>query len=114
VQTAVCSGGTCALSAPADAGSVACGSTTCTAGQVCVMDQFEGGVLVMPNDAGMCPAGDQNQNGQCQPLPTYHCATFPAAGGSSLACGAARSVGDGGSPCQSATAGLVQCFLMAP
>jgi hypothetical protein len=112
----VCSNGTCALSqgGPPDAGSVTCGAVTCGAGDICVMNQFEGGAVQLPNDAGMCPDGESNLGGHCQPLPTFHCAVAPSGCAAGLTCGCAQSVCDPGFMCMQASAGLVQCFLLAP
>ncbi len=118
-QAAVCVGGMCTLATLADAGNEgggsACGGTTCGPGDLCVMDQFEGGVALGPNDAGMCPDGDVlGSNGLCTALPTYRCSPTPAACASGLTCGCAQPLCDSGYTCMQASAGLVQCYLMAP
>jgi hypothetical protein len=111
----VCSHGTCGVALPlgTGGGSVACGTTTCTGGEVCVMNQFEGGAVMSPNDAGMCPDGDVNNNNVCNPEPTYHCAPAPACP-SGLSCTCAQSLCQSSYTCQEASQGLVKCLLAAP
>jgi hypothetical protein len=109
-QATVCSHGTCALATPTP---VSCGTTTCPDGQVCVSNQTEGGAIIMA-DGGTCPSGRHDEGGLCQPDPTYQCAAAPAACGASLSCACAASLCAAPSMCQSASAGLVACVLLAP
>jgi hypothetical protein len=110
VETPACQSGTCAL-VPV---SSACGSATCSSDQVCVVNQIEGGAVRLPDDAGVCPVGTQNNNGYCEPLPTYRCAPRPAACGSGLSCECAQSLCDPNYVCETAAAGAIQCDLQAP
>jgi hypothetical protein len=116
VATPVCTKGTCDVTFPPapDGGPVACGTMTCQPGELCVQSQFEGGAVMLPNDAGMCPAGEMNENGICQHLPTYACAATPPACASSLSCACAQSLCQSSYTCTSASQGLVQCLLAAP
>jgi hypothetical protein len=71
-----------------------CGDVTCQPSEVCVRQQFNGGALQMPDDAGMCPPGSVPSGGGpgafCMRLPDYHCAPRPGAcGGAALSCGCA-------------------------
>jgi hypothetical protein len=111
----VCTDGTCGVASPkgTDAGSVACGTMTCTGGEVCVQNQVEGGAAIFPNDAGMCPDGDWNNGVVCEPPPTYSCAPAPACP-SGLSCSCAQSVCQQGYACQEASQGTVKCLLSAP
>lgn len=98
-----------------DGGHVACGAATCAEGEVCVMDQFEGGPLHPPNDAGMCPDGDVLLGSSCEPAPSYRCVKEPAScttGG--LSCSCAQSLCQSGYTCKSAKDGEVSCYLLAP
>jgi hypothetical protein len=67
----------------------ACGSQTCAPGQLCQRNQIEGGVAVLPDDAGVCPAGTENVGGTCRRLPTYHCFAIPKACGATIDCACA-------------------------
>jgi hypothetical protein len=109
LTASICAQGTCDLLQT----KIPCGSTPCTGSQVCVMNQLEGGAQ-LPADGGVCPAGDHDVNGVCQPLPTYHCAPLPATCAAGLSCGCAQSLCDSGYTCQSASLGTLQCVLMAP
>jgi hypothetical protein len=72
-----------------------------------------GGPLVLPDDAGACPAGRVNENGQCAPLPTYACADSPAVA-SSLSCAQAETLCTGGTMCTQVVGDVVECSLNAP
>jgi hypothetical protein len=96
-----------------DAGPVACGATMCTGGDVCVVNQTEGGAAIFPNDAGMCPDGDVLIGMLCDPAPTYHCAPAPACP-SGLSCACAQSLCQSLHMCQEASQGTVTCVLAAP
>jgi hypothetical protein len=74
----ICVGGqwTCGNCA-ADAGP-APGCSSCLAWQVCVRDQVQGGAVIFPNDAGVCPAGLHMWGDQCINDPTYFCVEKPA------------------------------------
>lgn len=86
-DTSDTNGATDAADAP-DA-SFACGSQTCAPGQLCQRNQIEGGVVMLPDDAGVCPAGSENVGGTCRRLPTYHCITIPQACGATIDCACA-------------------------
>lgn len=116
-----CVAGKCAVApvrtfdgGPGEGGTVACGAKTCSGGDVCVMDQFEGGALHTPNDAGLCPDGDVKIGAGCNPAPTFHCAPEPAACSGALSCGCAQSLCQSGYSCMTAKNGLVGCYLLAP
>jgi hypothetical protein len=112
-----CANGTCAIPSPPDGGSDAgatCGGVVCASDQVCVMNQVEGGAVVPPNDAGMCTGTDVLLNGMCDPPPSYRCAPAPTTCSGGLDCTCAQPLCNANYTCQSASAGLVQCFLQAP
>lgn len=97
-------------------GGGSCGTATCTAGQVCVSNQTQGGAIITPDDAGMCPAGDADfgDAGRCEQIPVYHCAAIPAACTSGVTCGCAGSLCEQLHICISASSALVECVLEAP
>jgi hypothetical protein len=70
-------------------GSGHCVSTSCPSSELCVQAQVGGGVVVFPDDAGVCPADRElGATGRCDYIPTYRCVQRPAAcmGGVSCAC----------------------------
>jgi hypothetical protein len=75
--------------ADAPDGAFGCGSQTCAPGQLCQRNQIEGGAIVLPDDAGVCPSGRENVGGTCRRLPTYFCHAIPAACGPSIDCACA-------------------------
>jgi hypothetical protein len=97
---------------------------TCRGGAWCVSDQVLGGVVIRPDDAGMCPAGRIPSVGgaltTCVQAPVYHCATlpgacFPQGGAAPSPCVCDPSICPGGFNCSlgSATA-TVQCLELVP
>jgi hypothetical protein len=97
-----------------DSGPIACGTTTCSSSDVCVMNQFEGGALHPPSDAGTCPDGDVLIGPSCSPAPTYQCEPTPSACAAGLTCTCAQSLCDSSYRCMDAKDGLVSCYLEAP
>jgi hypothetical protein len=97
---------------------------TCDPGSVCVEDQTSGGALVLPDDAGDCPAGrvatDAGMTRICQVEPTFHCAMLPSAcatapGSTAIAhCTCAPSLCSGEGMCSDLSPTLVECLLLAP
>jgi hypothetical protein len=100
-ETPVCDQGTCALT-------VSCGTTTCSAGQVCVWELTEG--PGQPQDGGTCPAGEHLSGSECLPGPTYHCASPPSSCGVGPSCDCADSLCDPGYACTGANGLTLQCI----
>jgi len=74
-------------------GGAACGTMTCSAAQVCVRTNIQGGACVFPEDGGTCPAGTSAGSGPCCIRdPSFACASRPDACASSLTCACAASV----------------------
>jgi hypothetical protein len=115
-----CVAGKCAIqsktldSGKPDSGGTACGKETCASGDVCVMNQFEGGAIHPPNDAGMCPDGDVRSGSSCNPEPTFHCAPSPSGCSKGLSCACAMTLCQSGYTCMDAKDDLVECYLEAP
>jgi hypothetical protein len=84
---AVCSRGTCGLATPGAGAQIACHTTLCTGGDICV---------------------------ESQPAATYRCAAPPAACDGVIDCGCAQALCGAGSTCQQAGTTLVQCLASAP
>jgi hypothetical protein len=65
-------------------------SERCAAGSFCLGTGTEGGAILMPNDAGVCPAGSYNPGGAintCVRQLSYACVPIPAACNGTITCG---------------------------
>lgn len=96
---------------------------TCHPGTVCLEHQVSGGALIMPDDAGQCPAGRVVSPGTpalCVVDPTFQCAPLPATcsnapGTPAIAhCTCAKSLCASGEVCTDVTPTLMRCQLLAP
>ena len=71
-------------------------SPPCQTDQICVGTGTEGGAVIMPNDAGVCPAGSHpSSTGTltfCQRDLSYACAPMPSSCNGTLACDCATSL----------------------
>lgn len=97
-----------------DGGPGACGTMTCEAGEVCVVNQQEGGAYRAPNDAGQCPDGEVLTGVSCSPAPSYQCLPVPAACAGGLSCGCAQSLCKSGHSCMSVMNGVIGCYQFVP
>jgi hypothetical protein len=95
----------------------------CSPGSVCVEDGISGGALILPDDAGQCPAGRVPSGGTpdvCVTPPTYHCAKLPAACNTALGatavahCTCAPELCPTADQCTDPTPTLMKCSLLAP
>jgi hypothetical protein len=90
----------------------------CAAGSFCLGTGTEGGAILMPNDAGVCPAGSYNPGGAinaCIRQLSYACVPIPPACNGTITCGCAPSpCGEGGRVCQETSANEVTCVLQVP
>jgi hypothetical protein len=89
---------------------------TCGAGKVCVGTGTEGGALIMPNDAGVCPSGSHLSGNFCQNNLGYACQPMPAACNGTLACPCASTLCPSTGPysCQVASASELLCVELVP
>ncbi len=96
---------------------------SCGSGHVCVEHRIEGGGLVFPNDAGVCPDGtvlNPDSPHNCERTPTYECARLPGAcsnppGTPAPAhCTCAASLCGSFEQCTDVSPTLMQCALLAP
>jgi hypothetical protein len=95
-------------------GGVSCGNTTCTAGNVCVRQQTEGGACFPPEDGG-CPQGTSPGNPCCVRDPSYTCKPLPAACNGTLSCDCARQpLCTSANVCATPTASEIDCTLQVP
>ncbi len=89
-------------------------SPSCAAGSVCVASGIAGGVLVLVNDAGMCPSGyHPTGNGACTQDLTYACMPIPAACAGTVTCTCASSL-CAGRMCDGYSAGVLSCVDLVP
>jgi hypothetical protein len=96
-------------------GGPTCGTMTCAAAEVCVRVQTLGGACFQPGDGGGCPAGFTFGGFCCEPDPSFHCATPPAACGSTLTCAcAASALCTPGRNCATPSNTQINCTLLAP
>ena len=92
---------------------VTCGTSTCAAGEICLVTTAGGGPCILPDDAGVCPNGTHS-NGCCSNVTTtYACKAVPSACGGSLACPCASTLCQCGG-CGIADAGVMQCTCLYP
>jgi hypothetical protein len=91
-----------------------CGTSTCSAGEVCVTKQIAGGACFPVGDAG-CPAGYSPAFPCCVADPVYQCTTRPAACGAGLTCACAGpSLCGSGFLCSTLDSEQIRCTLLAP
>jgi hypothetical protein len=92
----------------------------CQTDQICVGTGTEGGAVIMPNDAGVCPAGSHVSDpggglAICQRDLAYTCAPMPSACNGTLACACATSLCPSGPySCQVASARELLCVELVP
>ncbi len=100
-----------------DAGTASTGCPGGCGSGVCVKEQTVGGAHILADDAGTCPPPRivvPEAPGFCSPLPTFHCATLPAACGTTPSCSCVGNLCHNAPLCISATTKLVVCVLQAP
>ncbi len=91
----------------------ACGSSTCTPGQVCVVNTTTGGACFAPDDAGACAPGQQKIGSCCTNVSTVAtCAALPPSCGGVPSCACASSLCS--CTCQGATGNEIDCACAAP
>ena len=88
----------------------------CGAGKICVGTGTEGGALIMPDDAGVCPTGRHLSGNACQLDLSYACQPMPSACNGTLACACADALCPSNGPytCQVASASELLCVILAP
>ena len=95
-------------------------SPPCQTDQICVGTGTEGGAIIFPNDAGMCPVGSHVSDpggsiAVCQRDLSYACGPMPSSCNGTLACDCAGLCPTaGGYSCQVASARELLCVLLAP
>jgi hypothetical protein len=93
-------------------GGLACGTTVCQTGEVCVVEGVSGGACLSPDDAGACPPGLMHTGACCtSPATAYFCQPLPAACGGTLACGCAVALCPGSTTCRVPDANELDCIL---
>ena len=90
-------------------------SPACTSGFVCVATGTQGGALIMPNDAGVCPAGRHLVGSDnCVSDLAYACMTIPAGCSGTVTCACASSLCPTLHTCQEPSAGVLSCIEAVP
>jgi hypothetical protein len=95
-------------------GAMTC-SPACGGGSVCVGTGTEGGAVIFPNDAGVCPSGSHLAGSTCQRDLSYACMPVPAAcGGGAATCACASTLCQSGHMCQVQNDGVLTCIEAVP
>jgi hypothetical protein len=95
-------------------------SPPCQTDQICVGTGTEGGAVIMPNDAGVCPAGSHVTDpgggvAFCQRDLAYACAPMPSSCNGTLACACATATCPSGPySCQVAGPRELLCVELVP
>jgi hypothetical protein len=102
-----------------DGGGGASGAATCSpacgGGSVCVGSGTEGGVVIFPDDAGVCRSGTHLAGSTCQNDLSYACMPIPAAcNGGAATCACASTLCASGHMCQVAGDGFLNCVELVP
>jgi len=89
-------------------------SPVCGNRSICVATGTEGGALIMPNDAGVCPSG-RHLNGQtCVSDLSYVCMTIPAGCAGTVTCACASSLCSTLHTCEEPSGGILSCIEAVP
>ena len=94
-------------------GTMTC-APACGGGSICVATGTEGGALIMPNDAGVCPSGRHLVGNNCITDLSYACMTIPAGCGGTVTCTCASSLCPTGHSCQEPSGGILSCIEAVP
>jgi hypothetical protein len=90
----------------------------CGTGSVCVGTGTEGGVVIAPNDAGVCPTGSHLSGGSvpyCQRDLSYGCQPIPAGCNGTITCACAGTLCPSGPYiCQVSSSGELTCVEEVP
>jgi hypothetical protein len=89
-------------------------SPACGSGSICVGSGTEGGAVIMPNDAGVCPAGRHLAGNACVNDLSYACKAIPAGCGGTVTCTCASSLCPTSYMCQGPSNGVLTCVLAVP
>ncbi len=90
----------------------------CGTGSVCVGSGIEGGALITPNDAGVCPTGTHSSGGSnpiCEHDLSYSCKPIPSGCNGTITCTCAAALcPSGGYACQVTSAKEMTCIEAVP
>jgi hypothetical protein len=89
-------------------------SPACGSGSICVATGTEGGALIMPDDAGVCPTGRHLSGNFCASDLAYACMTIPAGCGGTATCACASSLCPALHSCQEPSGGILSCIEAVP
>ena len=101
-----------------DGGAAASGATTCSpacgGGSVCVGTGTEGGAVIFPDDAGVCPSGTHLAGSSCQRDLSYACMPIPFACGGAVTCACASTLCPSGHICEAPGGDFLNCIEAVP
>jgi hypothetical protein len=89
-------------------------SPACGSGSICVASGSEGGAVIFPNDAGVCPSGRHLSGSVCVNDLAYSCAAIPAGCGGNVTCTCASSLCPTSFMCQGPSNGVLSCIQAVP
>jgi hypothetical protein len=89
-------------------------SPACGSGSICVGTGIEGGALIMPNDAGVCPSGRHRSGDSCVTDLSYACMTIPAVCAGTVTCTCASSLCPSSHHCGGPSGGVLTCIEAVP
>lgn len=89
-------------------------SPACGSGSICVGTGTEGGALIMPDDAGVCPSGRHPSGNICVTDLSYACMTIPSGCGGTVTCACASSLCPASHTCQGPSGGILTCIEAVP
>ncbi len=95
------------------AGGMTC-SPACSTGSTCVGTGIEGGALILPNDAGVCPSGRHPSGNICEDGLACACMPIPAGCGGTVSCTCASSLCPASHACQGPSGGILTCIEAVP
>ena len=95
------------------AGGMTC-SPACSSGSICVGTGIEGGALILPNDAGVCPSGHHLSGNIFESDLAYACMPIPAGCGGTVSCTCASSLCPASHACQGPSGGILTCIEAVP
>jgi hypothetical protein len=94
-------------------GTMTC-SPACGSGSICVATGAEGGALLFPNDAGVCPTGRHLSGPLCVSDLSYSCMTIPAGCAGAVTCACASSLCSAPYACFGLSGGILSCIQAVP
>ncbi len=89
-------------------------SPVCGSGTICVATGTEGGAVIMPDDAGVCPSGRHLSGDFCVNDLAYACLAIPAGCAGTVTCACASSLCPALHLCGEPSGGILSCIEPVP